>query len=93
MVSEYLQRPNLQALPPSQRSLMTLVLRKLLASSSFAIAGALDSLANKLERRLKEDVESRRFEGEVEEDFEGYDALADEREVEAGAEVRRGMNP
>ena len=34
--------PNLQALPASQRSLMTLVLRKLLASSTFAIAGALD---------------------------------------------------
>jgi SNF2 family DNA or RNA helicase len=37
LVSEYLQRDNLQALPASQRSLMTLVLRKLLASSTFAI--------------------------------------------------------
>ena len=42
LVSEYLRRDNLQALPASQRSLMTLVLRKLLASSTFAIAGALD---------------------------------------------------
>ncbi|MDD5088879.1 MAG: DEAD/DEAH box helicase, partial [bacterium] len=33
-VSDYLRRPNLQALPASQRSLMTLVLRKLLASST-----------------------------------------------------------
>jgi SNF2 family DNA or RNA helicase len=41
LVSEYLMRDNLQALPASQRSLMTLVLRKLLASSTFAIAGAL----------------------------------------------------
>ena len=93
MVSEYLQRPNLQALPPSQRSLMTLVLRKLLASSSFAIAGALDSLANKLERRLREDVESRRFEEEVEEDFEGYDDLADELEEEAEEEVPQALTP
>ena len=38
LVSEYLRRDNLQALPASQRSLMTLVLRKLLASSTFAIA-------------------------------------------------------
>ena len=45
VVSEYLRRPNLQALPSSQRSLMTLVLRKLLASSSFAIAGALTSIS------------------------------------------------
>ena len=39
LVSEYLRRDNLHALPASQRSLMTLVLRKLLASSTFAIAG------------------------------------------------------
>ena len=41
LVSDYLRRENLQALPASQRSLMTLVLRKLLASSTFATeAGA-----------------------------------------------------
>ena len=56
LVSEYLRRPRLQALPASQRSLMTLVLRKLLASSTFAIAGALTSLITKLEARLREGV-------------------------------------
>src|ERR1019366_6936688 len=45
LVSSYLQRENLQALPPGQRSLMTLVLRKLLASSTFAIAGALETIS------------------------------------------------
>jgi len=54
LVSDYLRRPSLQALPASQRSLMTLVLRKLLASSTFAIAGALTSLINKLEARLRD---------------------------------------
>ena len=53
MVSNYLQRGNLQALPSSQRKLMTLVLRKLLASSTFAIAGALESLERKLKDMLK----------------------------------------
>jgi adenine-specific DNA-methyltransferase len=48
LVSEYLQRPNLQALPASQRSLITLVLRKLLASSTFAIAGALETISQRL---------------------------------------------
>jgi SNF2 family DNA or RNA helicase len=43
-VSDYLRRPNLKALPTSQRKLMTLVMRKLLASSTFAIAGTLESL-------------------------------------------------
>jgi len=39
LVSDYLQRKNLYALPASQRQLMTLILRRLLASSTFAIAG------------------------------------------------------
>lgn len=55
MVSDYLRRPELQALPASQRTLMVLVMRKLLASSTFAIAGALDSLGRKLQGLLRDD--------------------------------------
>ncbi|MGY0035145.1 hypothetical protein [Pedobacter sp. NJ-S-72] len=51
-VSEYLQRPKLYALPSSQRQLMTLILRKLLASSTYAIYGTLDTLVIKLEEIL-----------------------------------------
>lgn len=54
MVSDYLIRPELQALPNAQRKLMTLVMRKLLASSTFAIASALASLSDKLQRQLAE---------------------------------------
>lgn len=54
LVSEYLQRPNLYALPPGQRSLMTLILRKLLASSTHAISGTLQGLANKLETTISQ---------------------------------------
>lgn len=82
MVSDYLQRPELNALPSSQRKLMTLVLRKLLASSTFAIAGALDSLINKLNRQLQEN--SRlvdRLEG-FEEDFETLNEYEDEMDEE-----------
>ena len=80
MVSDYLCRPNLMALPASQRSLMTLIMRKLLASSTFAIAGALNSLANKLERRLKEDAKlaAKAQADEFEEDFETYSEYTDE---------------
>jgi superfamily II DNA/RNA helicase len=79
MVSDYLRRPSLQALPSSQRSLMTLILRKLLASSTFAIAGALDSLARKLERQLKEDQEQRDQPREdLAEDYEALDEVAEE---------------
>jgi superfamily II DNA or RNA helicase len=49
VVSEYLQQPTLYALPASQRSLMTLILRKLLASSTYAISDTLNGLAGKLE--------------------------------------------
>ncbi|MBI2193336.1 MAG: DEAD/DEAH box helicase [Planctomycetes bacterium] len=48
-ISDYLQRDQLIALPASQRTLITLVLRKLLASSTFAIADTLDRLAMRLE--------------------------------------------
>jgi SNF2 family DNA or RNA helicase len=85
LVSDYLQRENLQALPPGQRSLMTLVLRKLLASSSFAIAGALTSIANRLKARLKADDVSTSLEEELDEDYESLDETAeewDEDEVE-----------
>ncbi|NUU41575.1 SNF2-related protein [Tardiphaga robiniae] len=79
MVSEYLRRPSLQALPSSQRSLMTLIMRKLLASSTFAIAGALDSLARKLERQLGRDKNLReKLEQEIAEDYEEFDEAADE---------------
>jgi ERCC4-related helicase len=79
MVSDYLRRPSLQALPSSQRTLMTLIMRKLLASSTFAIAGALDSLARKLERQLRDDKNLReKLEDEISEDYEEFEEVADE---------------
>ena len=78
-VTGYLQKTDLRALPPSQRLLMTLILRKLLSSSSFAIAGTLRSLVNKLKDML-EKAERGAFSEEVFQDFEGYDELADELE-------------
>lgn len=79
LVSDYLRRPSLQALPSSQRSLMTLIMRKLLASSTFAIAGALDTLARKLERQLGKDEDLReKLEQELSEDYEVFEQTADE---------------
>ena len=51
-VSDFLQRPTLHALPAGQRQLMTLILRKLLASSSFAITGTLQALVQRLDNQL-----------------------------------------
>ncbi len=77
-VSAYLQRDNLQALPSSQRSLMTLVLRKLLASSTFAIAGALDTLIARLKLKVGKKPEARPLEDELDEDYEALDETAEE---------------
>ena len=55
-VSDYLRTPSLYALPSSQRQLITLILRKLLASSSYAIAKTLRSLMTRLEQALKKDA-------------------------------------
>jgi len=49
LVSDYMQREELYAIPTANRALITLVLRKLLASSTFAIAGTLRKMANRLE--------------------------------------------
>ncbi len=83
MVSEYLRRPELQALPASQRTLMVLVMRKLLASSTFAIAGALDSLARKLQGLLRDDDRARsklaaHLDEAFDDDFEELEDLAEE---------------
>tara|TARA_R110002096_G_scaffold14761_18_gene52042 strand:- start:449 stop:3310 length:2862 start_codon:yes stop_codon:yes gene_type:complete len=84
-VSDYLSRPKLAALPSSQRTLMTLILRKLLASSTFAIAGALNSLANKLARQLKDDaalktVLDEKVTEEIAADYEGFQETTEEWE-------------
>lgn len=54
LVSAYLQRPLLYALPNSQRQLMTMILRKLLASSTYAIYGTLTRLIERLEDILRQ---------------------------------------
>ena len=75
-VTEYLQREKLYALPSSQRQLMTLILRKLLASSTYAIYGTLDALVKKLEAKVEKhefnDLEV------INDDFETFEEIEDE---------------
>ena len=78
LVSEYLQRDNLQALPASQRTLMTLVLRKLLASSTFAIAGALNTISERLKLKLRRQEPALSLEDELDQDYEALDETAEE---------------
>ena len=86
LVSDYLRRDNLQALPASQRSLMTLVLRKLLASSTFAIAGALESISNRLKAKLQKKEPAESLEDELDKDYEALDETAEEWSEDEPAE-------
>lgn len=55
-VSAFLLRPNSYAIPHRQRHLTELILRKLLASSSLAVAGTLDTMKLRLELLRDEKV-------------------------------------
>ena len=81
LVTEYLQADNLYALPASQRKLMTLILRRLLASSTFAISGTLEGLGNKLNDIVTANSTTN-TEELIADDFETYDELKDEWEDE-----------
>ncbi len=86
-ITTYLQRDVLYALPASQRQLITMVLRKLLASSTFAIARTLRRLADRLDN-LQDQLELL-----DDEDLEGIDELADEYGEDAEEEFDRTIDP
>ncbi|MBZ0152377.1 MAG: DEAD/DEAH box helicase family protein [Planctomycetes bacterium] len=77
-VSDYLQSERLYALPASQRHLVTLILRKLLASSTHAIASTLAGLVKKLEQAEREQSAVREIPDEVPENWEPTEELLDE---------------
>jgi len=84
VVSEYLQQPTLYALPASQRSLMTLILRKLLASSTYAISDTLTGLASKLDTAAAQAEKVDAPPEQLAENWEDIDEWADEWESDEG---------
>lgn len=82
-VSAYLQRPEVAAIVATQRNLMVLVYRKLLASSSYAISETL----RKLMENLKQELSLRQNERDKKEnlilvDDEGFEEEFEESELE-----------
>ena len=97
-VSAFLQREDSYALPHRQRHLTALILRKLLASSSLAIAATLDILRQRLETmrdtRLESDpgfterlIESEDIEGDLLDEI-----LGEEDAGEAGAQQQEPID-
>ena len=81
LVSEYLRRPELNALPAGQRQLISMVLWKLLASSSFAIAGALGSIISRLQSSLEgRMIDEQQTVSEFQSDYEALNETAEEWE-------------
>lgn len=78
LVADYLRRPNLKALPEGQRQLISLVLWKLLASSTHAIAGALDTMAKRLQGELDKSTATTDLTEVLDEDYESLDETAEE---------------
>ncbi len=85
-VSEYLRRELMHAIPIGQRHLFTMIMRKILASSSFAIGATLESLIKRLEKTLKERAPLNL--DEALEDFEDIATLLDELEAGNDADER-----
>ncbi len=77
LVSDYLQRPVLYALPNSQRQLMTMILRKLLASSTYAIYGTFCTLIERLHQVVQKNEENI-FGESIIMDYESHDEAQDE---------------
>lgn len=73
LVSEYLMRDDSYALPVAQRALMSLILRKILASSPFAIGTTLGRMADRLEGSIPAEKSAPALadELEIDEDYDG----------------------
>lgn len=88
LVSEYLQKPNLYALPASQRQLVTLILRKLLASSTYAISATLDGLVQRLQTAATESEAVDSVPSDLPDNWEELEELADEWEEDENEEPK-----
>jgi ERCC4-related helicase len=81
LVADYLRRPALNALPAGQRQLISLVLWKLLASSSYAIGGALGTMAQRLQDKLgaeSGDKPANELSETLDQDYESLDETEEE---------------
>lgn len=98
-VSKFLARDFSYAIPSRQKHLITLILHKLLASSSHAIVGTLDTMLKRLEHvrdNAAEDGDGTNWLGDldivdeyIDEEFEGLDDDADDDETAFPVDARR----
>lgn len=87
-VSTFLQKEDTYAVPKRQRSLTTLIIRKLLASSSCAVAETLETIKNRLEKLLvdQEEQDNELFDEFIEENEMDEEWLEDEEKASFDSE-------
>lgn len=73
LVTKFLQRERLVSIRSSQRALTTLVLRKLLASSSYAIGGTLQTILQRIDAQVVAEENLPEFA-----DYESWETMMDE---------------
>ena len=99
-ISEYLRRDDTYGLPNSQRQLITLIFRKLMSSSTFAIGSTLKTLIDRLQNKIAP-YEQRQLRGEdgfismVAEDMLGddWDEWNDTQQMEGDAQEVELLTP
>ncbi len=75
-ISNYLQRDDIASIKPGARHLVTLVIRKILASSSFAISGTLEKMIERLESDLPN------IDTDTLDDIENVSEIAEELDID-----------
>jgi len=86
-VSEFLQREDTYAIPHRQKHLTTLIVRKLLASSPYAVAGTLEAMRDRLVKLRDKHVDTRDIWQHIVEDEDIEEEILDELLDEADIEI------
>ena len=85
-ISDFLRRKDIYSVPAAQRKLTTMIVRKILASSTFALVYTLEHIKERLERMLKNEKQERfDFDDLVDEDewsLDDYEELPEEDDGE-----------
>ena len=84
-ISDFLRRTDIYSVPAAQRKLTTMIVRKILASSTYALVYTLEHIKERLERMLKNEKQERFDVDDLVEDDEDwsldeYDELPEEEE-------------
>lgn len=89
-LSEFLRRDDLYAIPARQKMLTTMVIRKIMASSTYAIIGTLETIIQRLQKMLDSD---RLHQLDLSDLLEAASELLDEEELEEKADEKQAEQP